>query len=296
MVRKRAFTLIELLVVIAIIAILAAILFPVFAQAKAAAKKTACLSNTKQYLLAVMMYMPDYDDAFPIIQQNWTFEADPNQPNGPDQVIGNLVQPYMKNLQILASPGSGIGEKERMNDLTDPNSVPYGKAQRELNLAVKADYGLNMQYFGRMGAYCGTNNPYGYRGQSPTQSQVAKPASSIYFVNSVWYRENGVPVGGGNWGIDPPCRFDTSNRDTFPRINPPCTSFFWFGAWNPSWPDDWNVFGGAWPYHSGKIANVGWADGHATPKRIPALTLGCDVRDGWTGLVYDLDQYLWDLL
>jgi prepilin-type N-terminal cleavage/methylation domain-containing protein/prepilin-type processing-associated H-X9-DG protein len=62
---KRAFTLIELLVVIAIIAILAAILFPVFAQAKAAAKKTACLSNLKQLGVAFMLYQGDADDAFP---------------------------------------------------------------------------------------------------------------------------------------------------------------------------------------------------------------------------------------
>src|SRR5512140_2696238 len=62
---KRAFTLIELLVVIAIIAILAAILFPVFAQAKAAAKKTACLSNVKQQILGGLMYAGDNDDGMP---------------------------------------------------------------------------------------------------------------------------------------------------------------------------------------------------------------------------------------
>ena len=60
--KSRAFTLIELLVVIAIIAILAAILFPVFAQAKAAAKQTACLSNQKQIATAVNLYLADYDD------------------------------------------------------------------------------------------------------------------------------------------------------------------------------------------------------------------------------------------
>ncbi len=63
--KSKAFTLVELLVVIAIIAILAAILFPVFAQAKAAAKKTACLSNGRQIGLALMMYLGDNDDRYP---------------------------------------------------------------------------------------------------------------------------------------------------------------------------------------------------------------------------------------
>ena len=63
--KHKAFTLIELLVVIAIIAILAAIIFPVFAQAKAAAKKTACLSNNRQVGVALMLYLGDYDDRYP---------------------------------------------------------------------------------------------------------------------------------------------------------------------------------------------------------------------------------------
>src|SRR5687767_1320699 len=64
--RRRAFTLIELLVVIAVIAVLAAILFPVFAQAREVARKTACASNVRQLGTAFAMYAQDYDDTLPL--------------------------------------------------------------------------------------------------------------------------------------------------------------------------------------------------------------------------------------
>src|SRR5207248_8693882 len=67
---RRAFTLIELLVVIAIIAILAAILFPVFAQARASARAISCISNTKQVSLGLLMYSQDYDETFPKLDNN----------------------------------------------------------------------------------------------------------------------------------------------------------------------------------------------------------------------------------
>ena len=64
---KRGFTLIELLVVIAIIAILAAILFPVFAKAREKARQTTCLSNVKQITLGILQYAQDYDERFPML-------------------------------------------------------------------------------------------------------------------------------------------------------------------------------------------------------------------------------------
>lgn len=97
--RKNGFTLIELLVVIAIIAILAAILFPVFARAREKARQSSCLSNVKQIALGILMYAQDYDEVLvPMANPggNWTV----------------LISPYVKNTQIFRCPskaGFAIG-------------------------------------------------------------------------------------------------------------------------------------------------------------------------------------------
>lgn len=130
---KRAFTLIELLVVIAIIAILAAILFPVFAQAKVAAKKTSDLSNVKQTALATTMYEGDSDDLYPmqsghtcsggwdmdsriLVPATWSASANADYAAGSggacNRVMGglvaapNVIQPYTKNLDMWTMPGA----------------------------------------------------------------------------------------------------------------------------------------------------------------------------------------------
>jgi prepilin-type N-terminal cleavage/methylation domain-containing protein/prepilin-type processing-associated H-X9-DG protein len=103
------FTLIELLVVIAILAILAAILFPVFAQAREKARATVCLSNTKQIGVAMTMYMQDYDE---VILPWFVPTGEAPQPNSPDPFLrradvliwSQLIQPYLKNTQVLYCP------------------------------------------------------------------------------------------------------------------------------------------------------------------------------------------------
>ena len=132
MISRKAFTLIELLVVIAIIAILAAILFPVFAQAKTAAKKTAYISNIKQCGTGVQIYLADYDDVWPLAMgarpENGTWgvgvahpvPADALEPastngvpwasagrqNMANTMWANSCQPYMKNYGLLQNPNA----------------------------------------------------------------------------------------------------------------------------------------------------------------------------------------------
>src|SRR2546421_9358267 len=115
---KKGFTLIELLVVIAIIAILAAILFPVFAKARAAARKVSGTSNLKQLGTATMMYIQDYDERFP--HYDWGVEScnESGNAGGPNTLSGNSpnfgaysasawcnsLQPYIKNLGVFQDP------------------------------------------------------------------------------------------------------------------------------------------------------------------------------------------------
>lgn len=115
---RRGFTLIELLVVIAILAILAGLLFPVFARAKAEGKKTVCMSNLKQIGSAIALYMQDHDDIFP-------HAVDPSDKYRPEiwadfpdfqariphmPLMNEALEPYAKNMQIFQCP-SDTGTK-----------------------------------------------------------------------------------------------------------------------------------------------------------------------------------------
>jgi len=120
--KPPGFTLIELLVVIAIIAILAAILFPVFAQARESARMTSCLSNMKQIGLALRMYGQDYDETYPNIR----LYIDPGVGCcNLDLTWKNVTMPYIKNKQVFACP-----------------SNPYSKLNPPGNVVTKDNKGV----------------------------------------------------------------------------------------------------------------------------------------------------------
>ncbi len=108
--KRGAFTLIELLVVIAIIAILAAILFPVFARARENARRSSCQSNLKQLGLSLVQYIQDYDEKFPPLRTNAA-------QNGFGGVFVN-IQPYLKSSQILKCPSQPTGPSDCSTSFT----------------------------------------------------------------------------------------------------------------------------------------------------------------------------------
>lgn len=125
--KLHAFTLIELLVVIAIIALLAAILFPVFARARENARRTSCLSNLKQMGLGFQQYAQDFDERLPIYSANDTVTGSTNADAQARASVGwaVLLQPYIKSSQLLQCPS----EKRRANinnsPLVDYTDYPY---------------------------------------------------------------------------------------------------------------------------------------------------------------------------
>ena len=189
--RIKAFTLIELLVVIAIIAILAAILFPVFAQAKAAAKTAACLGNVKQIALAGLMYANDYDDVIlPSYMHHqpspWELSSAYGQNNG-YSFWTDIIQPYTHSgnvtmAQYQQRQGNGIfndpGETENL--LNSSSCQPgYGSYAWRTGFTMLADYayseigsGEDTDYqdwaFGNTGsaARCPSSATGGFQGES----------------------------------------------------------------------------------------------------------------------------------
>jgi prepilin-type N-terminal cleavage/methylation domain-containing protein len=172
---RRGFTLIELLVVIAIIAILAAILFPVFAQAREKARQTSCLSNLKQLGAAMIMYGQDYDGLFPPVvgrpsrqvtdyyQMSWM----------------SIILPYTKNQGIFICPSS------RHTSLTSADLIQnYGYAPTNRSAGYDNVRGITGPYgtalWEGIGGFYGV--PIGgYKENAPSysESQIARPADTV---------------------------------------------------------------------------------------------------------------------
>jgi len=174
--RKVGFTLIELLVVIAIIAILAAILFPVFAKAREKARQASCASNEKQLALGFLMYISDYDETFP--PQN----IGANCSNSTGGLAMHGIMPYVKNVQLYICPSRN-----------NPPNFCGNCSAASLAILWESSYGYSCGMMGG-GGWGSTSIPW-------TQSLIRRPAEMFILGDS---------FGGNYWRP----ATDTSGCDT----------------------------------------------------------------------------------
>jgi prepilin-type N-terminal cleavage/methylation domain-containing protein/prepilin-type processing-associated H-X9-DG protein len=215
--RHSAFTLIELLVVIAIIAILAAILFPVFAQAREKARQSSCASNMKQLAMGLISYSSDYDELFPLATNEVNLINPAVAPTRLFDVTWvNFTQPYIKNLNIFICPSTKDFRQARepestpnadeagpytgsITNLTPTRSGPiwdYGMTSRSRVYWARDDYEYRNEHDQRLALYegvggwnfGGTGTPkFGSnanRCDSLSQAEVVRPADTALLVES----------------------------------------------------------------------------------------------------------------
>lgn len=309
-----AFTLIELLVVIAIIAILAAILFPVFAQAREAARKTQCNSNFRQVAIASKAYETDYSDT--IVLTNWwppyagvgRYQTINGAQIG-NHVFGMDLQPYIKNWYVYRCPSDPQARDDVLSQTDSSKAILPPGEDRDFWWGMRTNAGLNYMYLSPFfrGPY---NNNQGIAvGQKV--AAVANPAGTYMFIDSIWYtKPNGDPDGGGNWEVEPPCRWNMDGSDSFPK-GPPNSSLYNNQAWGND-PQFWSFWGGAWPWHyrqkkywSGRAnrqitegrLTIQYVDGHVKSYPPQRLEKGCypinSTRSGKIDQRYG--EYEWDL-
>jgi len=313
---KKAFTLIELLVVIAIIAILAAILFPVFAQAKQSAKKTAAINDMKQAGIASQMYLSDNDDTYMLADtgsingQGWGFGP-------PDTVPFQVMLPYTKNTQFEIDPmDPWQSEQQRIQD----QCVLYMGCTYATATETQKQYALGVR--SNIGYAYATFSPWIYRFDATgtyigsaaiNASRVTNPAHTLMFGTSIWNRDaGGTPTEGGNWVVEMPCWLGQDGNLLAPTSdyqNPSGSGYaFNYGnGWAPN-PKAWNVYGGLWPFYNqtsstatagaqlGQVV-IGFADSHVKAMSISAVAVGCSAygQGGFKGQVTDSSKYIWAL-
>jgi len=280
-------------VVLVIIAIVAAMMFPVFANAKEGSRKATCLSNMHQVSSAAMLYSTDYDDFF--MPVNHQPAETPTSRN--DRTWVQLTLPYARHFGIYFCP-SDTSDRPRPEASFDEDLVPGDTDTQYYTASQRTNLGYNFQYLAPI-IKRGTQ----WVSTPKSVTMVARPSDTILFADSVWARkDDGSPTGGGSWLVVPPCRYEVpatgdgaSVLDTFTGVIGRQAEIFTPSlGWRVNDDGSPKIYGGAWPWHFNRI-NVAMTDGSVRSMTTDDLGSGCDVQTGWNGLIRDPSQYHWDI-
>lgn len=246
--QRSAFTLIELLVVIAIIAILAAILFPVFAQAREKARQASCLSNEKQLGLAVLQYVQDYDEAYPGgLQNDWYADS-----------WARVVQPYIKSVDVFRCPDDFGATPSASN--TSYASWMGPRISYAVNGLIKWN-GTSNQVNGLMTMQQGWIDP-----NTQTLAAVKQPASTIMIAERDHVYKTAEATAGATIDFGPASMIMNGAYNWFaPDLIPDGSKALTADPYDPNGPN-----GAVMAVHSG-FANFCFADGHVKAMK-PAST------------------------
>lgn len=267
-----------------IIVILAAILLPVLAAVKGEALKTACISNYKQVQMATVLYVNDYDDRLMLTNHQ------PTQPNSRlDRTWVQLLLPYITDFSVFHCPAD-FGDRPKPEATFDQDMIPGDLASRYYQASQRSNIGYNFLYLAPV-----VINGDTYQVQPRFMSEVSDPAQSMLFIDTVYELVNGAPTGGGSYLAIPPCRYqmqDTKVVDTFFQASIGAyTVLSPHNGWTTQ-PDTTFVYGGAWPWHLGRMTVVR-LDGSASTLTPEQVAAGCAVQSDWQGLISDSSRYIW---
>ena len=268
--------------VITVVAILVAVLLPVFRKVEGVSRSAVCASNFHQVGLASLMYTADYDDRFMPIGDLPERVRDTETAHSWVQIL----LPYTtKSFAIFHCPADQTGPIDLST--FDQDLIPGDSDAEFYTASLHVNTGYNYQYLSPLLYQDGQWNS-----EPRATTDIREPTRAILFVDSKWSLKKSDTMDGGSWLVVPPCRYEltpTGARvDTFLAGTNAQKAFVLDAHWSGT-----DHFGAAWPWHMGRMT-VAHVDGSVVSQSPADLEAGCTVDGKLAGRIADSRLYNWN--